>query len=186
MKARKEGLYISVQSVSGGMDGDDSTTSYEEYATTHNRDSIVSKTTDYIALNKAANYPTNFISEVNRKTNVSLKIIENMLSYLHIHDNFEVVQNLIILILSRCEISSTGDICKSSFSRSIKKHVISSKNNEEVNKIQRLIDHILDRFFKDKLRTSFNKYSNVHKIKIRNVIIYALEYNLFKVNCRNV
>lgn len=186
MKAKEEGLYISVQSVSGGMDGDDTTTGYEEYATTHNRDSIVSKTTDYIALNKSANYPDNFISEVNRKTNVSLKIIESMLSYLHIHDNFDVVQNLIILILSRCEISSTGDICKSSFTRSIKKHVISSKNNEEVNKIQRLIDHILDKFFKEKLRTSFNKYSNVHKIKIRNVIIYALEYNLFKVNCRGV
>jgi len=44
---------------------------------------------------------------------------------------------------------------------------------------------MLDTFFKEKLRSNFNKYSNVHKIKIRNVIIYALEHNLVKLNCHN-
>jgi len=187
MKAHDEGLHISTPHMSGSNNqSDDSSNTYEEYATTHNRDSIVSKTVDYIVLNKSVKYPINFITEVNHKTNVSVKIIEKIVDFVHLNSNFDVIQNLIVLILSRCNISSEQDICKGDFSNLIQKNVISSKNNEEVNNIQRLLDSMLIKFFKEVLNADFNKYSNVHKIKIRNVIIYALEHNLFKVNCRGV
>ena len=183
MKAREDGLHLSTPSTRRNA-GDDTSVGYEEYATTHNRDKIVSKTTDYIILNKSTKYPINFVPTVNRKTNVSVKIIEQILDYINIQKNYDVVQNLIVLILSRCDIHSDSDICSKDFNKNIRKNIISSKNNVEINKIQRLLDFMLDDFFKTKLKTRFNKYSNVHKIKIRNVIIYALEYNLFKVNCR--
>jgi hypothetical protein len=185
MKAKEDGTYLSTKMVRNNMGDDENVTGYEDYASTHNRDNIVSKTTDYIILNKSNKYSQNFVSEVNKKTNVSVKIIEQILDYIHIQRNYDIVENLIVLILSRCNITSKKDICKRDFTNNVRKNVISSKNNTEVNKIQRLLDKMLDTFFKEKLRSNFNKYSNVHKIKIRNVIIYALEHNLVKLNCHN-
>lgn len=181
MKAYKEGLYLTT--ISNNKAEDENAPGFEEYATTHNRDQIVDKTVDYIVMNKV-NYPPNLINSINSKTNVSIKIIEKILEEMHSHSNLEVIQNIIILILSRCNVSNVSDICSSSFSSKIQKNIISSKNNEDVNKIQRLLDHLLSQIFKEKLNIDFNNYSSVHKIKIRNVIIFALEYDLFRVNCR--
>jgi hypothetical protein len=186
MKTREEGKHLSTKSIrTTGFGDEESVTGYEEYATTHNRDEIVSKTTDYIILNKSNKYSQKFVSEINKKTNVSIKIIDQILDYIHIQSNYDIIQNLIVLILSRCDINLKEDICKREFTNNIRKNIISSKNNKEINKIQRLLDHMLTKFFKEKLRSNFNKYSSVHKIKIRNVITYALEYNLVKLNCRN-
>lgn len=181
MKAYKEGLYLTT--ISNNKTEDENAPGFEEYATTHNRDQIVDKTVDYIVMNKV-NYPPNLINSINSKTNVSIKIIEKILEEMHSHSNLEVIQNIIVLILSRCNVSNVSDICSNSFSSKIQKNVISSKNNEDVNKIQRLLDHLLSQIFKEKLNIDFNNYSSVHKIKIRNVIIFALEYDLFRVNCR--
>lgn len=182
MKAREQGIFISTPSARAGED--EESPGYEEYATTHNRDEIIHKTTDFIVMNKIS-YPVSLISDINRKTNVSIKIIEQILESLHNHENYDIIQNLIILILSRCTITSVSDICSGTFSANIQKNVISSKNNDETNKIQRLIDVLLDKIFKENLKIHFDNYSVVHKIKIRNVIIFALEHNLFRVNCRN-
>jgi hypothetical protein len=76
--------------------------------------------------------------------------------------------------------------CKGSFSTNIQKNIISSKNNDEINKLQKLIDILLSKIFAENLNLRFDNYSVVHKIKIRNVIIFALEYNLFRVNCRGI
>lgn len=182
MKAREEGKYITKPTISSGEDGE--AAGFEEYATTHNRDEIIHKTVDFIVMNKQVSYPVSLISDINKKTNVSNKIIEKILAALHNHDYYDLLQNMIILILSRCKISSVGDICKGGFSNNIQKNIISSKNNDEINKLQKLIDTILTKIFTDALNLRFDNYSVVHKIKIRNVIIYALEYNLFRVNCR--
>lgn len=183
MKAREEGLYMSVPNASPGEDGE--APGFEEFATTHNRDEIINKTTDFIIMNQIS-YPASLISDINKKTNVSSKIIEQILMSLSSHSNFEIIQNLLVLILSRCRIASISDICKGEFSANIQKNVISSKNNDEVNKIQRLIDVLLEKVFREKLQIRFDNYSVVHKIKIRNVIIFALEHNLFRVNCRGI
>ena len=183
MKAHKEGLHISTINVRGNSGEDDSAPGYEEYTTTHNRDEIVNKTADYMVMNKVS-YPINVITDINKKTNVSVKVIEKILESLHTHSNLEILQNLIVLILSRCNITSVTDICKGTFATNLQKNVISSKNNDETNKIQKLLDMLLEKVFKEKLQISFNNYSVVHKIKIRNVIIFALEHNLFRVNCR--
>lgn len=180
MKAREEGLYITTPNVKSD---DDNTPGFEDFTTTHNRDEIINKTTDFVIMNKV-NYPINFISEVNRKTNVSTKIVEKILDGIHNHSHLDIIQNLLVLILSRCNVTSVNDICNGGFSNNVQKNVISSKNNEETTKIQRLLDHLLEKIFKDNLQINFNNYSVVHKIKIRNVIIFGLEYNLFRVNCR--
>lgn len=182
MKARAEGHYITKPTISSGEDNE--APGFEEYATTHNRDDIIHKTVDFIVMNKQVSYPASLISDINKKTNVSNKIIEKILESIHNHDYYDLLQNMIILILSRCKISSVGDICKGGFSNNIQKNIISSKNNDEINKLQKLIDIILGKIFTESLNLRFDNYSVVHKIKIRNVIIYALEYNLFRVNCR--
>lgn len=183
MKAREQGLYISTTNTKPGED--EEVAGFEQYSSTHNRDEIVSKTTDFIVMNKI-NYPQNIITNINRKTNVSVKIIETILDSLSNHSYYDIIQDIIILVLSRCNISGQNDICKGSFSSDVQKNVISSKNNSETNKIQKLLDILLDKIFAAKLKIDFNNYSSVHKIKIRNVIIFGIEYNLFRVNCRGI
>lgn len=182
MKARAEGLYITKPNMRRGED--ESAPGFEEYATTHNRDEIVNKTVDFIVMNKIS-YPINLLADINKKTNVSAKVIEQILNGVHDHNNFDILHNLVVLFLSRCNIVSVDDICNNNFSANIQKNIISSKNNDEINKIQRLIDSLLEKIFREKLQIRFDNYSVVHKIKIRNVIIFALEHNLFRVNCRS-
>lgn len=182
MKAHRDGLHINVSKVYDNKDEDAPT--FDQYSTTHYRDEIVQKTTDMIVMNSKPQYPQDLIKRINTKTNVSAKIIEKILTAIHEHKNYEIIKDLIILFLSRTNVSNVNDICSGSFSQNLQRNVISSKNNSDVNKIQKLLDIMLDRIFKEKLELDFNKFSQVHKIKIRNVVIFGIEYNLFKINCK--
>lgn len=182
MKAHRDGLHISIPKTYSNEDGESPT--FDQYTTTHYRDEIVQKTTDMIVMNSRPQYPQDLIKKINAKTNVSVKIIEKILLAIHEHENYEIIKDLIILFLSRTNVSTVNDICSGSFSQNLQRNVISSKNNSDVNKIQKLLDIMLDRIFKEKLELDFNKFSQVHKIKIRNVVIFGIEYNLFKINCK--
>lgn len=182
MKAYKEGLYIKIPVVNKTDDNENP--SFDQYSTTHNRDDIVQKTVNAIVMNSTSQYPSSFIQNVNNKTKVSSKIIEKILQSMHNNKNYEILQNLIVLILSRTNVFGVNDICSGAFSNNLQKNVISSKNNEDVNKIQKLLDIMLTNIFKDDLQLNFNVYSNVQKIKIRNVILFGIEYNLFRINCK--
>jgi hypothetical protein len=183
MKARQEGMQMTSQIVKG--DGDDEP-GFEEYSTTSNRDEIASTVTDNITMNTVPQYPQALISMINSSTKVSAKVIEKILVSIHNHKYYDMIHDLIGLILSRTNVNDKNEICKSDYILNLKKNVISSKNNEEANKIQSVLNLILEDIFKNVLGFTFNNYSNVQKIQIRNVVIYGIHHNLRKSICKGI
>lgn len=181
MKARQENLYLSTPKI---MSGDEEEPEFDQYSTMHNRDQIVTTTTDYITMNTKPQYPVSFISSVNGYTKVSTKVIEKILNAIHNHKYYDVIHDIISIILSRTNVVDKDDICKPEFLNNVKRTIISSKNTNEIRNIQKLLDILVSQIFKDVLGIDFSKYSNVQQIQIRNVIIYGLVYNLKKCNCQ--
>lgn len=181
MKAREQGMQMSTQIVKGDEDNE---AGFEEYSTISNRDEIATTVTDYITMNSNPQYPPALISTINSTTKVSMKVIEKILISMHSHKYYDTVHDLLTLVLSRTNVNDKTDICKSDYFLNLKKNVISSKNNEETNKIQSLLNSLLEDIFQSKIGVNFNNYSNVNKIQIRNVIIYGLHHNLRKNICK--
>lgn len=182
MKAKKENLTLTTPTISTGEEEEPE---FDQYSTIHNRDEITSGTTDFIIMNVQTQYPTNFISTVNDYTKVSSHIIEEMLKSLHNHKYYDIIHNIISIILTRTNVVDKSDICGSNFLLNVKKNIISSKNNTDVQNIQKLLDALcIQIFMAPNLNLDFNKYSNVQRIQIRNVLIYGLIYNLKKLNCQ--
>lgn len=184
MKAREQGMQMSTQIVRSD-DEDGGEASFEKHGSISNRDEISTTVTDYITMNSNPQYPAALISMINSSTKVSSKVIERILKALHNHKYYDQIHDLITLILSRTNVSERTDICKSDYFANLKKNIISSKNNEETNKIQLILNDILQDLFKNILGFDFHNYSNVSKIQIRNVLIYGLHHNLRKFICKS-
>jgi len=181
MKAKQENLSLSTQTVSSTDEEEEP--GFDQYASLHNRDEIVTTTTDYITMNKPSYSPA-IISEINNKTKVSVKIIESMLAAMHDHKYYDLIHAILTIILSRTNIVEKGDICKPEFLVQVRKNIISSKNTPDIVNLQKLLNKLVVDIFKEKLNINFNLYSNVQHIQIRNVMIYGLIYNLRKFNCQ--
>lgn len=181
MKAKQENLHMSTPTI---MSQEDEEPEFDQYSTMHNRDEIVSTTTDYITMNTRPQYAPSFIVDANKHTKVSTKIIEKMLVAIHNHKYYDMIHDIISIILSRTNIVDKNDICKPDFVNNVRRNIISSKNTNEIKSIQRLLDSLVGQIFKDTLGIDFAKYSNVQQIQIRNVVIYGLIYNLKKCNCQ--
>ncbi len=184
MKAKQENLYMSTQVVSS-TDEESESPRFDQYSTLHNRDEIVSSTTDYIVLNKPS-YPTSVISDINKKTKVSIKIIEKMLNAMHNHKYHDLIHAIYVMVLARTNVNERNDICKTEFLLSVKKNIISSKNTSDIINFQKLLDSFVNKIFEEDLGLSYRSYSNVQQMQIRNVVLYGLIYDLRKHNCENV
>lgn len=184
IKAKQEGLHISNQNVYGS-DSEDPT--FDQYATTNLRQEIADTVSDFITMNPNPHYNKSFINTVNKTTKVSAKAIEKILLSVHNHIYYDQIHDLIILLLSRTNVTDRTDICKTEFFDKIRKNVISSKNNEETRKIQKILDYILTDIFKNSFpeKNGFKSYSTVQQIQIRNVVIYGLVLNLRRRVCKN-
>ena len=180
MKARQEGLYLSTKLVKSE---DEEEPGFDQYSSMHNRDAIVTSTTDFITMNTKNQYPQMFIDEVNTSTKVSSKVIDQMLSALHNHNYYDIIHDALSLILSRTNINEKNDICRPEFMLNIKKNIISSKNNDDVRKVQRLLNMLADKIFEDSLKVDLNLYGSAQKAQICNVVLNGLVYNLKKYNC---
>jgi len=181
MKAKQENLYVSTPTI---MTGEEEEPEFDQYSTMHNRDDLVTGTTDYITMNAHPQYTPLFIADANKYTKVSIKIIEKMLIAMHNHKYYDIIHDIISIILSRVSVVDKNDICKPEFINNVRRTVISSKNTGEIKSIQRLLDNLVSDIFKESLGIDFIKYSNVQQIQIRNVVIYGLIYNLKKCNCQ--
>lgn len=184
MKAKEEGLYQSTPTILKGESEDE--TNFDQYSTIHNRDNIVTSTTDYITMNSKASYPQSFIIEVNTHTKVSTKIIEQMLSALHNHKNYDLIHDALTIILSRTNVVDKNDICSKEFMNNVKRNIISSKNTEEIRKLQKVISTLVSKIFSDTLKIDLNIYGKAQQMQIYNVILYGLIYNLQRHNCQNL
>lgn len=181
MKAKSEGLNISTPSILKGNENEDD---YHQYSTLSIRDEIATTTADFITMNPLPKYSNTFISSVNDFTHVSVKKIELILNMMHNHNYYDSIYNMILIILSRTNVNEKDDICKPVFFILMKKHIISSKNNVDIIKLQKLLNDFLKQIFQEKISLDFNSYSNVQQIQIRNVVIYGLVNNIKKTVCQ--
>lgn len=182
MKAKESGFMMSTQQVNADEDG---VKTFDQFGTTHNRDQIANDAADYIVMNPTPNYHETFIDLVGKQTNVSRKNIVTILNSIHNNAYFDLIYNIIIIILSRTNVNSESDVCSNEFNVAVKKNIISSKNNIDTKKIQQLLDELLEKIFKAKIpNVNFKSYSNVQQIKLRNVVIFGIVYNIRKRICR--
>ena len=130
-------------------------------------------------------YKLSNINEVNKYTKVSTKVIEGMLKAMHSHKYYDLIHDSLGLILSRTNITDKNDICKKEFMINVKRSIISSKNTEDVRKIQELLFGITKRVFED-MKLDITRYGRAQQMQICNVILYGLVYNLKKTNCQGV
>jgi len=182
MKAKEEGLYLSTSVMSKG---DEEETNFDQYTTIHNRDIIATSTTDYITMNIKMTYPQTFIAEVNKNTKVSVKVIEQMLMALHDHRNYDLIHDALTLILSRTNVVDKNDICSREFMNNVKRNIISSKNTDEIRKLQKILTMLTSRIFSEKLGLDLNTYGKAQQVQILNVVLYGLIYNLQRHNCQS-
>lgn len=178
-KAHAEGATVRDVKVKADEEGE---TTFDQFGSAHNVDEIVNSVTDFIVLNKQDSYPEGFISQLNRLTHVSNKVIAHLAVDIHAPQFHDLIQDVLILMLSRLNVREKTDICSTQFILDIKKKIISSKNNADSRKIVSLIDTFLNKLFKQR-NLSFNRYSVVQRIQIRTVLIHILVFNLKKVVC---
>ena len=189
MKAQKEGMSVSTPNI--GM-GDDEA-GFDEYSTVHIRDQITNDVTDYITMNPNPMYPDTLIKSFNRQFRIKEITIKSILQSMHSNRYQDIIHDLISIILSRTNVSDKIDVCKTTYRDVVKKTIISSKNNPDTRKIQKLCDILLTKIFDNNLKDTqgkpltkvYNKYSDVTKIQIRNVLIYGIVFNINKAVCRN-
>lgn len=177
MKAREEGLYMQNTST-------DEESQFSDFSSSSNREQINQHVVDAITMNPNPQYPNTIIQNINKMTKVSNRIIHNILKELHNHKHYDYLIEINSLILSKTNVVDKSDICNPNFKANIRKNIIKSKNNTDIKKLQSLINELLDKILPKVVGTNLNKYSNVHQLQIRNVIIYGLEYNLVKTMCK--
>lgn len=156
---------------------------FEKFGSTHQIDEIVTSVSDFITLNSSPNYPEQFVSQINRLTHVSSKVLVLMFKSIHKNKYYDYISDLLTLILGRIGIKEKSDICSAQFMIELKKKVISSKNNADAAKITKILDIMLVELFKEIGNYDFNKYSNVQKIQIRTALTHVLVYNLKRAVC---
>lgn len=184
MKAKAEGLYQSTPTIMKGDSDEDP--GFDQYSTIHNRDSIVSSTVDFITMNSKGSYPSSIIDEINKSTKVSSKVIEQMLIALHDHKNYDILHDALTIILSRTKVVDKNDICSKEFMNNVKRNIVSSKNTEEIRKLQKIMNILSEKIFTDTLKIDLNIYGKAQQMQISNVILHGLIYNLQRHNCSNL
>jgi len=181
MKAKRDGSYQSTPTI---MSNDEEDPNFDQYSTTHNRDNIVTSTCDYIVMNSKPGYSKAFIEEINKNTKVSIKVIEQILNSMHDHKNYDLLHDALSVILSRTNVADKNDICNVSFMNNVKRNIISSKNTEDIRKLQKIINMLVSKIFSEKLNLNLNRYGKAQQIQIFNVVLYCLIHNLQKHNCQ--
>jgi hypothetical protein len=184
MKAKAEGLYQSTPTIMKGDSEEDP--NFDQYSTIHNRDSIVTSTVDYITMNSKSSYSQSVIDEINKNTKVSSKVIEQMLVALHNHKNYDLLHDALTVILSRTKVVDKNDICNKEFMNNVKRNIVSSKNTEEIRKLQKVLSIIASKVFTEALNLSLDNYGKAQQMQISNVVLYGLIVNLQKHNCQNL
>ena len=178
MKAKEEGLY---QKAVSNTEQEGEVNPLEDTFTS-SVENIVNDTVNYIIMNPQMTYPDSFINMVNKNTNVSKSTIQQILRKIHDVKFNDEITDALNIILNKCNITHEKDLCFPSFLAVLRKNVLSSKNNRDIRNLRIILDKMLIQIFQD-LGLDYNKYSNVHKIQIRNVIVYALYFNARRKFC---
>lgn len=183
MQAVKEGRKMTNPSI---RNDDDNESDFSDFATTNSKEELAKNIADFITLNPKPKYSLDFVNMLNGLTKVKSSHIEGILKALHDHNYHDNIRDIVILIISRTDVKNRTDICQPNYFATIKKQVISSKNNSDVNKLTRILDNLIEDIFENKLNLgkSYTEMSVVFKMNIRNVIIYGVVNSMRKLICQ--
>ena len=181
IKAKNEGLSISAIDV---YSNDEEGPSFDDYSSQSNRDDIVRSTSDYITMNPNPRYNPAIIRQINKDTKVSTKVIESITASIHNHLYYDIISNILTMILASTGVMTKNDICDKNYNVLVKKKIISSKNNDASRNLSIVIEKLLKLIFKHKFNVKYIDYSNVQQIQLKSVIVYALVYNMRLSQCR--
>ena len=181
MEAKKQGWSMGSTSISGV---DEEGPAFDEYTTTSNRDEIITTTCDAITMNPNPRYSQDFINQLNKIYKVKKATIEQILKALHDHRFHDYHHDILSIILARTNVTQKSDICSPNYQSLIKKNIISSKNNVDARKVQKLCNMLLESIFKERLQLNFKVYSNVLQIQLRSIVINGIVHNLRANVCR--
>jgi hypothetical protein len=178
IKAKNENLYLSTPKISEEQN-------YDEYITINNRETIIQQTCNEMSMNPNPTYAQDFIKSLNERLTISVKSIELILKALHKYDYYDLIQEILLIMLAQLKINVKTELCSTNFYTLVDRNIISSKNNKDSKKLQELINNLLVKIFDDVIHKKFDSFSNVQQIKLRNLIILGLAYNLRKINCHH-
>lgn len=173
---------LSVRDASVVTQDDDKDPSFEDFGTTNPIDDLAREVTDFIVMNPNSVYPEQFMKHINKITHVSIKVLYQISKAIHKIKYHDMINDLIVLLISRINIKNKQDICSVQFMLDLKKKVISSKNNQDVNKITSILNSFLSSVFKE-LGYNFDNYSSVNKIQIRSSLLHIIVFNMKRVVC---
>lgn len=182
-KAKEEGLSIADISKKGIEDDE---LQFGDQISSSTREDIISDVAEYITMHPNQKYAQNFISQLNTETHVSSKVLEQLLKGIHNYQFYDLIHDILSIILSSTNVNTKEDICKQKFNDDFKRKVISSKNNEDAKKIQLLCNKLLKDIFNRSFKSNLDNYSGVHQIQLKKVLLNGIFYNLKKYICKQV
>ncbi len=163
MKAKQDGSAL--KTTVGNVEDETS------YMSINEREIISQDVADFI-INSNTTRSSTFKKSLYRITNVNKTTIPIILDGIRDHSLFNDFNDLVLLLLSRLEVNSKEELCKFDLFTKLKKKVISSKNNDEVFKIRKICNIILNTIFKKKqMDIKVEKMALPTQGKIRNLIL---------------
>lgn len=171
------------------VDDSEENKSVDDNFTSNIFDRNIDDITNFIVTNMKPSYNRNFINFI--KSDVKL-IKENYLIAVinGIHNNkySSKIQSILELLFKKIFDIDERDICPASFLTTIiKKRINSSKHNVDITNINNIIFEILEDIFKTKIdnKIDFNSWSNTQRVSFKNIIVYAIAYNIQLRLCFN-
>jgi len=182
-KAKEEGFRISTNhAYSNGEDGP----SADDMFSSHNYEEITDTTVHSIITNHTPKYDHHFQKFINIESkNVKSNIVTIITMSFYTTKFKDHLSDIVSLMLKRLD-ATKSSLCSDHFLPSVKKAIISSKHNSEVNQIKGVADSMLTTIFATQMATpvSYDRWAKMSKAQFRRILIYSIAYNISKVACK--
>jgi hypothetical protein len=112
--------------------------------------------------------------------------IEILLEKMHQLKYSDILQDIIELYFRRFSGSAQKDFCSPDYYNKIKSNIISSKNNQDIANLKKLVDILLDQIFKNDLDKAYDDYMEKtlnQRAQYKTIIYYGIAYNIKQVIC---
>jgi len=135
-----------------------------------------------IVLTTNARYPRDLINYINKKTKLSIKLIEIISTEIHNPTYKDKLQELIVILLNRIGVYQPEVLCSNkNLIDIIDKTIISSKHNKDVEEFKEILKEILNDILMRKYNKTIDNYSN--KVAILRAAAYLIGYNIINTIC---
>lgn len=112
--------------------------------------------------------------------------ITTILEQMHQLKYADILQDIIELYFRRFSGIAERDICSNTFYERVRTSIVTSKNNQEISDLKKLVDLLLDQIFKNDLDKSYDDYmskTSNQRSQYKIIIYYGIAYNINKVIC---